>query len=43
MQLGAAVYLYVNKHEAKCTLQIVQPSCCFVHYFSWKFETLFFC
>jgi len=41
---GNCSYRPMNKHEAKCTLQIVwHLSSCFVHYFIWKFETVFFC
>jgi len=43
VQLRAA--LCVNKHEAKCTLQIVQHLLlfCWLPYFNWKLKTLFFC
>jgi len=32
----------MNKYEEKCTLQIEEKCCYFVHYFNRKFETLFF-
>jgi len=44
-QVETSSCMWVNKHKAKCILIIVRPLFCsfFVHYFNWKFETLFFC
>jgi len=44
-QLGVAL-MYVNKREAEMQFgncATCSTCCCFVHYFNWKFEALFFC
>jgi len=38
--------LYVNKEETYCEethCELCGTCCCFIHFFNWKFETLFYC
>jgi len=33
----------LNYDKISYTCSLCGTCCCFVHYFNWKFETLFFC